>query len=150
MRLDNVSFRRTRSASIVGTECLEPGGSLAPSGMRTTLASGAHGGVSAASGALPGGPQILQAVSALDLTAASSAAIAFESWLTVAGAWGEVQVRGDDGEWRTLEIVRPSDVWRPMAIDLSEYAGQVVDVRFVLYSAGGAAPEIWRIRRPGS
>jgi len=61
-----------------------------------------------------------------------------------------VQVRGEDGEWRTVQVVDPSDVWRPMAIDLTDYLGQVVDVRFVLYRAAGAAPEIWRIRSSGS
>ena len=93
------------------------------------------------------GPQILQGAVALDLTAATSAVLMFESWLTTSGAWGEVQVRGEDGEWRTVQIVDPSDVWSPMAVDLTEYLGQMVDVRFVLYSAAGAAPEIWRIRR---
>ena len=156
IRLDNVSFRRTPNASIVGTECLEPGSGLAPAAGPAAGASPAAGAamIAARTPAAPdeqrSGPQILQGATALDLTASTSAMLMFESWLTTNGAWGEVQVRGEDGEWKTVQLVHPSDVWRPMAIDLTDYVGQMVDVRFVLYSAAGAAPEIWRIRRSGS
>jgi hypothetical protein len=153
IRLDNVTLRTTRSTLILGTECIEPGGSLAPSESGAGLAQGAAtiaAGTPAAQNESGSGPQILQSAMALDLRAASSAVLAFESWLTTAGAWGEVQVKGEDGEWQTVRIVGPSDVWRPMAIDLTDYLGQMVDVRFVLYSATGAAPEIWRIRNSGS
>jgi hypothetical protein len=153
IRLDNVTLRRTPGTPILGTECVEPGGSLAPSGSGAGLGQGAAmiaAGTQAAPNEPGSGPQIVQSPLALDLRAATSATLAFESWLTTAGAWGEVQVRGEDGEWRTVQVVDPSDVWRPMAIDLTDYLGQVVDVRFVLYRAAGAAPEIWRIRSSGS
>ena len=149
--LDNATLRATPATPILGTECVEPGGSFAPSDSGAGLAQGAAmiaAGTPAAQNGSGSGPQILQSTMALDLRAASSATLAFESWIITAGAWGEVQVRGEDGEWQTVQIVGSSDIWTPMAIDLTDYVGQMVDVRFVLYSAAGA--EIWRLRRPGS
>ena len=72
----------------------------------------------------------------VDLTAATSATLAFRAWLPMSAAWGEVQVRGEDGEWKTIEVIRGSDDWAQLVLDLSEYLGQVVDVRLVVYPAG--------------
>jgi len=84
----------------------------------------------------------VQSPLALDLRAATSATLAFESWLTTAGAWGEVQVRGEDGEWKTLRVITSADDWTAVVVDLDDYLGQVVDVRFVFYPAVGA--DRWR------
>jgi hypothetical protein len=143
MRLDNVSFRRTRSASIVGTECLEPDGSTAPSGFGAGVTpAAATSGTAAAAGfrATPDGarnsPRVLQRDVPVDLTTASSAAFAFRAWLPRSTAWGEVQVRGEDGDWKTVQIIRGSDDWALYVVDLTDYLGQAVDVRIVVYPPG--------------
>jgi len=145
IRLDNVTLRRTPGTPILGTECVEPGGSLAPSGSGAGLGQGAAmiaAGTQAAPNEPGSGPQIVQSPLALDLRAATSATLAFESWLTTAGAWGEVQVRGEDGEWKTLRVITSADDWTAVVVDLDDYLGQVVDVRFVFYPAVGA--DRWR------
>ncbi len=126
--LDNATFRTTRSASILGTECVEPGGTLAPTGLTSGFAQAAGFTLST-----PREPQIVQRDAAIDLTASTSATFALRAWLPRSAAWGEVQVRGDDGEWRTVQVIRGSDDWAQLVVDLTEYLGQVVDVRVVVY-----------------
>jgi hypothetical protein len=139
IRLDNATLRTTRSASILGTECVEPGGSTAPSASTASVAPGAGitaFGARATPGESRNGPPVLQREVAVDLTAATSARFAFRAWLPVSAAWGEVQVRGDDGEWKTVQVIRGSDDWAQLVVDLSEYLGQVVDLRVVVYPGG--------------
>ena len=150
IRLDNASFRRTPGTSIVGTECIEPLGAFAPP-VSSTVASasgdGWHGErfARAADGssrawiatASESGRLVLQRAAPLDLTAATGATLLFRSWLSTPASWGEVQVRGDDGQWTTVQVIDGSDAWTPIVIDLSAYLGQVIDVRFVFYTTGG-------------
>jgi hypothetical protein len=93
------------------------------------------------------GAHVLQRALPLDLSTARSARMAFHSWFMSSASWGEVQVRGEDGEWTTLEVIGGSDTWTPVEIDLSAYLGEVVEVRIVFYAVGGgrAAPDVWRI-----
>jgi hypothetical protein len=146
IRLDNVSLRTTQGTAIVGTECIEPGGSVAPSASIARAIGSAFitGGGAASAGGEAGGPQVVQGALALDLTSASSATLAFGSWLAAAESWGELQVRGRDGEWTTLRVIKASEDWAPIVVDLADYLGQVVDVRLVFYATGGA-PGIWRV-----
>ncbi len=169
IRLDNVTFRRTPATSIVGTECVEPGGSLAPS-VTAVGAAGNAGMAGATTGVLQdserggrlresggsghewravasaSGHPVLQRSTPLDLTTATSASLAFRSWLSASASWGEVQVRGKDGEWTTVLVIYGSDAWSPIAIDLSAYLGEVVDVRFVFRPAGGeGVSENWQV-----
>lgn len=134
--LDNVTLRTTPSTAILGTECVEPGGTLAPSGSTSGIAQASGFTLSGARAAQDGArrePHILQRDAAIDLTASTGATFALRAWLPRSAAWGEVQLRGDDGEWRTVQVIRGSDDWAQLVIDLTEYLGQVVDVRIVVY-----------------
>jgi hypothetical protein len=170
--LDNVTLRRTPSAVISGTECLEPGSSVVQqsakagvpiSGLRRQLAatratapkpadrSGALAGT--AGGALAP-PRSGAAFAAdpdwtVDLTTSSSAQLLLDSWLTGSSARASVQVSTDGVTWDTVHLAEASDTWRPEAIDLGAYAGSTIRVRFVLDELGPALGEIrdvWFVR----
>ena len=69
------------------------------------------------------------------------------SWFTGATR-AEIQVSEDGRTWETLQVVRPSDTWVPVEIDLEAYRGQPVFVRFAWLQppdADPAAPATWRL-----
>ena len=110
--------RRTPGTAIVGTECIEPGGSSRTARLsrrRECRRRPAHGErlgrgrqtrprVDSVDclGTWPAGPA---ARAPLDLDRRHRRDILFRSWLSTSASWGEVQVRGDDGEWTTVSVV---------------------------------------------
>ncbi len=177
IRLDNATFRRTPGSATVGTECREPGAGPiaspdlargAPAGSTGSIAGGSvdrspsgdgwrgggftrdregtNGGWTAVAS---GGPAVLERVGVLDLSEAARAALAFRSRLPASASWGEVQVRGEAGQWTTVHVVGGEEAWTTITIDLSAYLGQVVNVRFVFHGAASfasAVPDFWRIQ----
>ena len=161
IRLDNVTLRATPSAIIVGTECVEPGGELSTTGAARasdatqsdsrTPADNAAGGAGASSApewtALQAGTsRILQRSEAIDLSGARGAKLRVQSWLLTATTRGAIQISTDGVEWITVQTVSPSDRWTPTEVDLRDFLGEKVLVRFVVDTgADGDAAVLWRI-----
>ena len=89
----------------------------------------------------------------IDLTSATNARLTFQSWVSNhAGSRAEVQASVDGVTWVTVGLVPASDSWRPVEVDLSGFAGRIIEIRFVLdetTAAGGVAPDVWRIADRG-
>ncbi len=171
IRLDNVTFRRTPAAVIVGTECIEPGsGAVASTAVVATagsmprvpapggwLADGfaratepASSGVDSSWIAVARGTAIttLQLAEPLDLTGARGARLRFHSLLSSVASYAAVQVSTNGVDWVTIRTLDASDDWTLVDIDLGDYAGERVFVRFVFKTAApaeGEAPAFWRI-----
>jgi hypothetical protein len=162
IRFDNATLARTPGAAIQGTECLEPGSAPA---LIPAIESGAGGGApdpvrdslvldgarhAPAAGVDRRGAHRL--TDAIDLTRATSARLTFESWLSSqGGSEGEVQVSTDGVNWMSVALVPASDDWSRVEVDLGEFAGRVIAIRFTLEegtSAVGVAPDSWRIADP--
>jgi Zn-dependent metalloprotease len=143
VRLDNVSLQRTPGSAIVGTECLEPPETL-------PLPSFTAGGVA-------GGGRTSTPILGVDLGAVQSARLTFESFLSGAAGTAlglaDIQVSLDGLTWRTIARVPPAEEWSDVDVDLDEYAGRTVYIRFV-YTPLSGEPAIWHlmnvrvIRRP--
>jgi hypothetical protein len=179
VRLDNVTLQRTPSAVISGTECLEPGSSVvalsAASGLpasrtRRQLASARStgpldrpeapgvGAAPAGGGAVGLGAEALREASwieqltdgvTVDLTRVGAATLHLESWLSAAVSRGIVQVSADGVAWDTVHVIGTSEAWTDVAVDLGAYAGEVIQLRFVLDATMPAPGEIrdaWFIR----
>ena len=162
--LDNVTFRRTPSAEIGGTECIEPNSPLqaplsgaarralrdrmnallTPGPTTTTLPRSAPSTLpSALPAALPAAPASFELEQTIDLTSVTRAWLQLDSWLPSAGSHAEIQVTADGVTWDAITIAGDADDWTPLEIDLSAYAGQTIRVRFVF--EGPATPG-WRLR----
>ncbi len=129
IRLDNVTLRRTPSAAVGGTDCVEPsesGIAPAPQTRRapaispaTTLQAGAEG-------------------SAIDLRTATAAHLRLHlhGWAPTTSARAEVQVSLDAGKtWITIAQLQGPEDLLSVDIDLLPFLGEVILVRFVLYDA---------------
>jgi uncharacterized delta-60 repeat protein len=162
-RVDNVTFRRTPSTAIVGTECVEPPPSLfagpaiavskapalAPAleplrndGSGWLRTSGA-GWQAVARGH---GVDVLYWARPIDLTDAANARLTFRSALSRSGSIGEAQISADGITWQTIASVPDGSVW--VSADLTPYLGQIVYVRFVFKTVApdaGARPDEWSI-----
>ncbi len=56
----------------------------------------------------------------------------FASWLVSAqGSTADVHVSLNGTQWLTATTVAPSTAWTPVMVDLSAYAGQILDIQFV-------------------
>jgi hypothetical protein len=152
IRLDNATFTRTPSSPISGTNCLEPGASPVnvpagtPASVMFVQSAGDPVG-SAVRDAAEGrsGPGVEAIV---DLRQAIDAGLSVRTWLLGdADAVGEVQVSVDGANWVTVGVARASDSWETIDIDLGEFAGQVLHVRFVITGrdARDRQAAIWRI-----
>jgi hypothetical protein len=161
IRIDNASLRRTPGSAIQGTECLEPVEVLVPPAFRTAAGVSTPGfgdpglrldggrvfrpGVAQwTSGADGSGLRELRLSQAVDLRGATTARLAFASSLATPSGEAEVQVSLDGEDWTTVARVPPGDAWTDVDVDLSEYAGQWIHVRFVYHPAGGETA-IWRV-----
>ena len=157
IRLDNATVQRTPGSATLGTECVEPGGGSArPNALQATArrAIDLPASVSTPSSWIGDGftaiPELLdtrgpafaaragsgsasmrRTNNVIDLTTASSAALHFTSWLNSDDAAAQVQVSVDGGDWVTIGTASESKGWQPMAIDLSDFVGHVIEVRFV-------------------
>ena len=169
MRLDNVSLRKTPSAHIAGTDCLEPAfGFLGPTGgAMTAMAATLPGTVAAADTLAPGawtdavaGVEFLMtsdetgavpfALTPLDLRQSPLSSLSFQSRRGTDTSRAELQVSVDGHTWQSLADVPPSDDWIGVDVDLSAFAGQVVYLRFVMDAgppSGLPRDARWEIRR---
>ncbi len=136
IRLDNVVLQRTPAASIVGTECLEPGAAPAPWPPQAST----PGGLAIASPRATGAPRVVRdgspgrgpSGSYLDAgmprstadrsAGADSTRLAY--WLRPGLAY-VLQVSDDGVEWRTVAEIAPSDAWQRVWVDVSAVAGAV-------------------------
>jgi hypothetical protein len=168
MRLDNVSLKKTPGAHIAGTDCMEPApGSFGSAGSFTgssamptstsaaldTLTPGAWteavAGVeftmnSDVNGTVP------FALTPLDLRQSSLSSLHFESRRGTDISTAEVQVSIDGHTWQSVANVPASDDWVGVDVDLSQFAGQIVYLRFVMNAdvpGGRSEPARWQIRR---
>ncbi len=138
IRLDNVSLHRTPGFPIGGTECLEPSEILAP----VTVPSVDRTATPAASGRLS--VTQLGGASPLLVDASTGTSLAFASSMDGSLSYAEVQVSLDGLIWRTIARVAPDEAWTDVEIDLSEYAGHRLYVRFV-YAPQPDETAIWRV-----
>lgn len=169
MRLDNVSLKKTPSAHIAGTDCVEPAfGFLGPTGGAVTAMSATSPSTIAAVDTLTpaawtdavAGVEFLMtsdatgampfALTPLDLRQSPLSSLSFESRRGTDVSRAELQVSVDGHTWQPLADVPPSDDWTGVDVDLSAFAGQVVYLRFVMDAAppGGRPQDArWEIRR---
>jgi hypothetical protein len=171
IQLDDVSLRRTPSVALVGTECIEGAASSTPGpGFGGGPLNGRHrigdslGRAGPRPPAAPRGSffsqmawqataapaeiQMLAWAAPIDLQDGGPASLRFESRLSEGRARASVEVSPDGRTWMTAGLVPPSDDWTGIIVDLSDFAGRVVYVRFV-YDGGtssGAGVEQWAIR----
>jgi hypothetical protein len=149
IRLDNASLTRTPNAAISGTNCLEPGAvpNNAPMSVaESTAMMPMSVGVTTAAGSEPAQVSVGSDVrTMLDLSATSDPRLSVRSWLVGdQEALAEVQVSTDGVSWVTVGVARASDTWETLDLDLHEFAGQVITVRFVV-TADERRPAIWQI-----
>jgi hypothetical protein len=171
-RLDNVSMRQTPAVTIVGTECLEPaalaattasaGVAAARAGAPVPPASPPTGGFSQRREASKSGAGLGHAAIAshaglqellweepVDLRNAITGRLSFQSRLVSETSTAAVQVSDDFATWHTVLTVPPSADWSPVDVDLGEYAGRIVFLRFVFDTtappASAVAPDLWWI-----
>lgn len=95
------------------------------------------GGVSGAAWAATGA-SVLRFAHPIDLSAQTSALVSFSSRLSA--GQGQVEIRTQiNPQWRPIAFVAPSAEWSAVSINLADYAGQVVQLRFVSTAADGVA-----------
>jgi uncharacterized delta-60 repeat protein len=164
--LDNVTLRRTPSAEIVGTECVEPASPLQSplsaearralrARMQSLLTAPGLPAADAAAAPAPtpapttgaiaavtGGPRAVELDQAIDLTSVSSARLQLESWLPV-GAHAAIQISTDGVSWASIRIDGEPGEWTPIEIDLSAYAGATIRMRFAVEGPNTSG---WRLR----
>lgn len=64
----------------------------------------------------------------------------------VGSAVGRIELTTDEGAtWDTVLVVPPSDVRANLALDLADYLGETIRVRFVLDVTVGGLPGLWLI-----
>jgi len=158
IRLDNASLRVTLSTAMTGTECIEPGGaenvpdeSFAPGGWSGGLTQASEPAEARQAAwtaeAIESGVQLLMLSSPIDLRDASSAALRFDSVLSDGASEAFVEVTRDGRNWVRVAAVPPSDEWSTVLVDLSEFVGDVIYVRFAYAGVAfaGWPLETWSI-----
>ncbi len=170
-RLDDVSLRVTPTAALLGTECVEasgpspvppptgptnpgpgrrrPGDSVGQAVPRPPFGAIVGGGANRRSlwpAAITGnGGLDVRGASPIDLSGAGGALLWFESDLPGGRTDASIEVTRDGAQWIRVAAVPSSEGCALTAVDLSEYAGEVIYVRFV--SGAGVEPGWpWAIR----
>ncbi len=133
IRVDNVALKRTPSAGVIGTECIEPVEVLKP----PAFSAAAHG--LSAPGAIDPAATVRSAASAGRFALPPSF-----GGSALADGVTAVLVSTDGVTWETLEEIPPAESWTEVDVDLSEYAGQVIDIQIVRRSAAGVSV-VWRL-----
>lgn len=160
IRLDNASLRITLSTALTGTECIEPPGSEMPPGEGFMAAAETGSEPQAANGitaggqpawtadAIESGAHLFLMAAPIDLRQATSAHLRFESLLSDGASNAFVEVTRDGVTWTRVGAVPPSDDWTGVNVDLSEYSGDVIYVRFVFdgVATPGTPIDTWSIR----
>jgi len=178
MRLDNVSLQKTPGTAALGTECLEPvlgpaafgggaattgtgGASITVDGTTRTVPALGSGGFTSSRDAAGGGTgagwsaeagvngrAVLALVEPVDLTAARSAQLTFNSSLSAGASSGFAQVSVDGVTWRTVASAPKTGQWTTVGADLGAFVGHRIYLRFVfdrVAPARGASADVWRI-----
>jgi hypothetical protein len=89
----------------------------------------------------------LQLAAPLDLTNAREAHLRFQS-LSSDASGAAVQVSTNGVDWFTVRTLDASDDWMPVDIDLADYLGEMILVRFVFETVApgdSLVPAFWRI-----
>jgi hypothetical protein len=159
IRLDNATFRRTPASVISGTNCIEPGATPNSAAASAPMSTGvAKSGERAVGDPVVGrvfrpgdqpnaaaGPDL---ETMIDLRSGIDARLRLDSFLAGdTDAFGELQASVDGVTWITLGVVRASESWETLDIDLSPFAGQTIRLRFIVTgSRAGREPQaVWRI-----
>jgi len=173
IRLDNASLKRTPSAAISGVKCLEPGSDqgfseVTSARQRSTVtvpaAASRPPSVSRPADVVRGGgfepaasgtgwmnsrsgtaTATLEWAGGIDLRDFASARLTFDSWLTAARSEATVEVSAGSSDWMPIFRVPSTEIWSPMAVDLTPYAGAVVQVRLVFDAQEPSASDFWHI-----
>ena len=138
IRLDNVSLQRTPGFPLVGTECLEPVEILSPASIVRRPAAGSTASFVGLT------VEELTGTRPIQVDPAAGGALTFVSWMEGDTASGDVEVSLDGRTWRTIARVRQDRAWTEVEVDLSEYAGHRIYLRFVRTEASGETAT-WRI-----
>ncbi len=162
IRLDDASLLVTPSAALTGTECIEPApglsagatslartGELTAGGVTSPLQNRSEGGAQWAAAVTEAGVQAFLWPAPIDLSNASAALLRFDSQLSAGRSQAFVEVTRDGVNWIRLVEIAPTDDWSTVSLDLSDFVGDVVYVRFVyagLAPIGGTPLEAWAIR----
>ena len=141
IRLDNASLKVTMSMPLTGTECIEPAGSENVPGESWVEGATSRALTMSVRNDADKRPRILEALESgsrafllstpIDLRDATSAVLRFESLMFDGASDVFVEVTRDGRHWTRAAVVPAGDVWDGVAVDLSEYLGDVVYVRFV-------------------
>ena len=165
--LDDVSLQITPSATLAGTECIEPP-PAAPGAFRSASTTGersASASAQAPQGLAPmpadrarvawqavasdAGPQAFLMAAPIDLRESIAPVLQFESQLTDGEADAFVEVTRDGVNWIRVARIPSSDEWSTIAVDLAAFSGDVIYLRFVYDGAepvGGGPNGTWAIR----
>ena len=165
--MDDVSVKWTPSAVVLGTQCIAGAGGngAAQTQQFTTPASQTIGTASSGTAAttstttsdtapagavnLDGGqvwivgggaPATLVWNAPIDLRQATAPYLRFQSFVQTTLSVAEVQVSVDGGDWMTAATIPAGADWLTATVDLSPYAGHVIDLRFVLRPTAIDAP----------
>jgi Tol biopolymer transport system component len=130
IRLDNVTLQRTPGATILGTECIEPAGTVAPPPGKVAF-TGIAGGKfstrvapSASNRTAAGAP-----ASSPSETPAIGSAAGLRFLVPPSETAAEIQVSEDGDTWTTVKIVEPAEDWRVVTFDARDIDGRVLFVR---------------------
>ena len=176
--VDNVSLKLTPSAAIVGTECYEPGSPDPAAAARVQPTAAAaiatplmdarapawqatRGFERRADAAVDGrgfgwaavasdpGTQLLFWNQPIDLRDSAAAWLRFQSRLVSERSIAVVQISDDGSSWRTHSAVPPSGDWSRVDVDLSEFTGRIVYIRFAFDTPAqpnpAVSPDLWLI-----
>jgi hypothetical protein len=159
IRFDNASLRVTLSTPMVGTECIEPGGSENVPG-ESGFTGGGWPAAATQGERLPEGrravwtaealgtdAQLLMLTAPIDLRHATSAVLRFDSMRPDGAAEAFIEATRDGRTWERVAIVPPSDDWSTVVVDLREFLGDVIYVRFAYAgtAADGLPLEAWSV-----
>lgn len=121
-------------------------------GVPTSGPGSAHSGANAwgtnLSGNYPNGSNAWLMSPAVELTGGSAYTLQFAHWYSFEANWdyGYVEVSADGTNWQALvQLTGSGESWQQPAYDLSDYAGQTVQIRFRMTSDGSVTRPGWFI-----
>jgi Tol biopolymer transport system component len=133
IRLDNVSLQRTPGATILGTECLEPGaGPVTPPPSSPSMTGLAGGGSRArAASAVIERSGAGRGAGASTVTTPPAIATGLRFLVPPSETPVQIQVSEDGDIWTTIQVVDSAEDWRVVTLDTSEINGRALFVRLV-------------------
>jgi len=131
-RLDNVSLRKTPSAAITGTDCLEPSGTTNIGSDGFIGSSGSVGSIGSIGSIGSDGFVASGGFMPVDLREHTFGSFSFWAKQGAGAPMTLVQISLDGVTWQTLASVPASADWTQIDLDLWPFAGHVVYLRFVV------------------